>query len=429
MKNEQTVVNSYTRRLQVEVPWEELQEKYGMFFQKFSKRIRLPGFRKGKVPLKLIRQQYGAVAEAEFAESAVQEYYQSALEDTGLEPINQATIRGVQFHEGESFRFEATFEVEPEVILPAYQKGMKFDQIIYTPDEEDVDRAIDDLRRQQAELRTVEGGLEENHYILADLQEIDNSGMPLVGRKMENRYLHMHPEGPLGPENLKRLLGAGVGDTRRIVLDANSEIPTSYELTVREISEQVLPDVDDAFARQVDPDAENSEQLRANMQQKIQEAFERESHKGLTHEIADYFVRNAELEVPTSLFENYVDTIIADMERQGQIQEAIDRDTIRKEHKADIIWNLKWYLLRKQLIIEENIAVDDAAVDERIESLIVADETQASQIRNYYRRPENRRTLRQDMLSDALFERLKSFAKIKVTKKPSRELRKRARQP
>ena len=68
--------------------------------------------------------------------------------------------------------------------------------------------------------------------------------------------------------------------------------------------------------------------------------------------------------------------------------------------------------------------VDDQAVEERIQALIAADETQANQIRNHYRRPENRRSLRQDMISDALFERLKSFAKIKVIHKPSRELRK-----
>jgi trigger factor len=424
VENELTVVDSFTRRLQVEVPWEELQDKYTVFLQKFSKKIRLPGFRKGKVPPKLVRQQFGAAAEAEFAESMVQEYYQSALENTGAESISQATIRAVQFREGEAFRFEATFEVEPEVTLPSYLKGMKFEQVIYDCDDEDVGRAIEDIRQQQAELRTVEGALEENHYLLADLQEVDESGMPLVGRKMEDRYIHLHPEGPLGPENLEKLRGARVGDTRRVVLTNDAGLPIHYELMVREVTERILPDVDDAFTRQVDPEAENLDQLQANLRQKIQEAFERESHKRLTHDIADHFVRNAQLEVPTSLFENYVDTFVADLEREGYAREEIDRDAVREEHRASIIWNLKWYLLRKQLIETEAITVEDAAVDERIQELIAGDETQANQVRNHFRRPENRRNLRQDMISDALFERLKSYAKIKVIHKPSRELRK-----
>ncbi len=425
MENKLTVVDSFTRRLQVEVPWEELQDKYTVFFQKFSKKVRLPGFRKGKVPPKLVRQQFGAAAEAEFTESAVQEYYQSALENADLEPISQATIRAVQFREGKAFRFEATFEVEPEVTLPSYQKGMKLEQVIYDCDEEDVGRAIDDLRQQQAELRTVEGGsLEENHYLQADLQEVDESGVPLVGRKMEDRYIHLRPEGPLGPENLEKLRGARVGDTRRVVITDDSGLPIHYELTVRGITEQILPDIDDALARQVDPEAENLDQLRANLRRKIQEAFEREGHKRLTHDIADHFVRNAQLEVPTSLFENYVDTLVADLEREGYARNEIDRDAVREEHRASINWNLKWYLLRKQLIEAEGITVDDAAVEERIQEIIAKDETQANQVRNHFRRPENRRSLRQDMISDALFERLKSYARIKVIHKPSRELRK-----
>lgn len=424
MKNELTVVNDFTRRLNIMVPWEELQGKYEAFLQKFSKKVRLPGFRKGKVPPRLVRQQYGAAAEAEFAETMVQEYYLSALEDADLDPINQATIQGVQFTEGAPLRFEATFEVEPEVMLPPYQKGFKLEQVIYDQDEEDVDRAIEDLRQQRAELRTVETGLEEDYYFLADLQEVDESGMPLVGRKLENRYFHLHPEGPLGRENLEKLQGARVGDTRRVILQTDAGMDTHFELTVREVTERILPDIDDSFARQVDPQAEDLEQLRSNLRERIRAAFERESNKQLTHDLADHFIRNADLEVPTSLFENYVDTVMADLEREGYERENIDRDAVREEHRASIIWNLKWYLLRKQLIEEEEIVVDDQAVEARVQELIAADETQANQVRNHYRRPENRRNLRQDMISDALFEKLKTYAKIKVIHKPSKELRK-----
>ena len=115
---------------------------------------------------------------------------------------------------------------------------------------------------------------------------------------------------------------------------------------------------------------------------------------------------------------------MADLEREGYARNEIDRDAVREEHRASINWNLKWYLLRKQLIEAEGITVDDAAVEERIQEIIAKDETQANQVRNHFRRPENRRSLRQDMISDALFERLKSYARIKVIHKPSRELRK-----
>ncbi len=424
LHNELTDINTFTRRLTVEVPWEELEDEYRAFLQKFTRKIKLPGFRRGKVPPRIVRRQYGNLAEAEFAEGIVQEYYQTSVADSGREPISQATIRGVHFHEGEALRFEATFEVEPEVSLPAYHKGMKFQQIFIDSDDEDVSRAIEEFRIQQAQLLTVEGGIEEDHFVMLDLQEVDENGTPIIGRKMENQNVHLSPNGPFGGENLASLRGARVGDIRRVILTDESGTPTHFEVTIRQVSKRLLPDIDDIFAREADAKADNVDQLKENISRRIKASFERQGNKNLTHEIADHFVRNAQLEVPTSMFDNYIDNLIADMEREGYEGASMERTEVVERHKASVNWNIKWYLLRKRLIKEEEITVDDAAVVQRIEGLVTQDEDQAQQIKNFYRRPENRRTLREDILSDKLFEKLKSYAKIKIIHKPSSELRK-----
>ncbi len=419
-----SVVNSFTRRISVEVPWEDIQDDYRTFLRKFAKKVSMPGFRKGKVPAQIIRKQYGLAAEAEFAESAVQEYYLANLEKLGVDPINRATIEGVHFHEGESLRFQATFEVEPEITLPTYKKGMKVEHLIYKHEEEDVSRAIEEMRLQRATLRTVEEGAEENHFLLADLQEIDAGGMPIIGNKIENQYIQLDPDGAFGGENLKALEGARSGDVRRATLPREDGSAIHYEVTVRQVTERLLPDIDDAFAREVDTEAENVDTMNANLHKKIQAAFDRESEKQLTHELADHFVKNASVEVPTSMIDNYIDNVIADMRQQGYAEESIDRNAVEDEHKASIVWNIKWYLLRKRLLDEEEIVVDDEQVDKKIEELAATDEDQAKQVKNFYRRTENRRNLREDLLSDALFERLKDYAKIKEVRKPSSELRK-----
>ena len=424
LHNELTDINTFTRRLTVEVPWEELEDEYRAFLQKFTRKIKLPGFRRGKVPPRIVRRQYGNLAEAEFAEGIVQEYYQTSVADSGREPISQATIRGVHFHEGEALRFEATFEVEPEVSLPAYHKGMKFQQIFIDSDDEDVSRAIEEFRLQQAQLQTVEGGIEEDHFVMLDLQEVDENGTPIIGRKMENQNVHLSPKGPFGGENLASLRGARLGDLRRVILTDESGTPTHFEVTIRQVSKRLLPDIDDIFAREADAKADNVDQLKENISRRIKASFERQGNKNLTHEIADHFVRNAQLEVPTSMFDNYIDNLIADMEREGYEGASMERTEVVERHKASANWNIKWYLLRKRLIKEEEITVDDAAVVQRIEGLVTQDEDQAQQIKNFYRRPENRRTLREDILSDRLFDQLKSYAKIKIIHKPSSELRK-----
>ena len=215
-----------------------------------------------------------------------------------------------------------------------------------------------------------------------------------------------------------------MGDIRRVILTDESGTPTHFEVTIRQVSKRLLPDIDDIFAREADAKADNVDQLKENVNRRIRASFERQGNKNPTHEIADHFVRNAQLEVPTSTFDNYIDNLIADMEREGHEGASMERTEVVERHKASVIWNIKWYLLRKRLIKEEEITVDDAAVEQRIEELAAQDEDQAQQIKNFYRRPENRRTLREDILSDKLFEKLKSYAKIKIIHKPSSELRK-----
>ena len=424
MQCDVSVINDYTRQLAVAVPWEELEGKYTAFLRKFTKKVKLPGFRKGKVPPQIIRRQFGPVAEADFAESAVQEYYVAGLDESGLAPINQATIREVHFHEGESLRFEATFEVEPEVELPNYTKGLKFQQIIFDVEDEDVVQAVEDLRRQQATLKTIDDGAAEDHFILADLQEVDEAGTPLIGRKVENQYIQLTADGPFGGEHLQRLQGARSGDTRRVTIPSETGPPTNYELTVKQVTERILPDLDDAFAKQVDPQAEDFEQLRRNLRQRIQASFEKDAERRLTREIADHFVRGSNLEAPASMFENYLENVISEIQRDGIRFEEIDREAVRDEHRASINWNIKWFLLRARLLKEEEISVDDDAVKQRIEELAAVNGQESQRVRDFYRRPENRRNLKEELITGRLMARLKEYAKIKVVHKSSKELRK-----
>ena len=424
MRSDLKVINSFTRRLKVEVPWAELEGKYEAFLKKFSRKINLPGYRKGKVPARIIRQQFGPLADSEFAEQAVAEFYSAALDEGEQDAINRADITGLHFHEGSSLEFEANFEVEPEVKLPSYRRGMKFQEIYFNHDQNDVELALEELRQQKSHLRTVETGAREGYFITADLQEVDPGGMPLVGRKSENQYLHLTNGGPFGGENLVKLEGAKAGDLRRIVLPGEDGKVQHYEVSVKQVSEQMLPDLDDAFAKLVEPSAAGLKELREHLASRIQASFDRETAKRFGRDVADYFVRQAKLEAPSSMIDTYIDNLIEDLRRQGYAEETIDRDNMVAEHQATVIWNIKWFLLRRQLIDEEKIVIEDADLDAKVETLAAADPTQGKQIKNFYRRPENRRSLREDMLSEALMERLRSYAKIKEIRKPSSELKK-----
>ena len=125
MKTNLKNTNSFTRSLDVTVPWDSLKNDYEKEFKVQSKKFKIPGFRAGKVPINIVKKEIGPAIEANFAESSLNKYYQQALMELNIIPINQAQITKLEFKEGSDLNFSAIFEVRPDFKLPKYKKNIK----------------------------------------------------------------------------------------------------------------------------------------------------------------------------------------------------------------------------------------------------------------------------------------------------------------
>ncbi|MCH8010629.1 MAG: trigger factor [Candidatus Marinimicrobia bacterium] len=415
-------INSFTREIIVEVPWEELETIFAQTVTRFSRNLSIPGFRKGKVPKRMILQTFRADLETECAETALEEYYQKALREEGITPINRAEINNMEFQEGNPLKFKATFEVEPYFKLPNYRRKLKVKKNSYIPDEEDVDNYINDIRQQLAELRTVESGSKEGHLLLVDMQEMDNSGVPIIGRKVEDRYIKVG-EGIFGGENLNRLTGLKSGDRTFINIQRqNEQNKVGFELTVKNVHEEVLPEIDEKFIKNLDKNASNVEEFRQNILSVIQSRLDRKANVLLHETIIDYFLQNTNLEVPPSMIDTYIDGIIED--KKNQNGEKLDEEKLREELKSSTIRSIKWYLIRRVIIKEENLSVSDEEVSEKVEGILEKAGKEAKEARRYYKKPSNRARLRDDILDEKLFNLLESLAKVNEVKVYTKDLRK-----
>ncbi|MEE9166213.1 MAG: trigger factor [Candidatus Neomarinimicrobiota bacterium] len=420
-------MNSYKREMSVTVPWNGLEEAFEQAAARFGRGVRLPGFRKGKLPRRILFRNFGREIEADFIQEAVQKYYLEVLKEKNISPVSQAKIDDVHFERGESLSFKATFEMEPDVQLPNYKKKFKIKKNVYVPDVEDVDIYIEEARRQFAELRTVETGSEEAHLLLVDMQELERTGLPIIGRKVENRYIQVG-DGVFGGENLDRLTGLKAGDEVVIEVKGEAENTRSkYRLTIKNVHEEIVPELNDEFIKKLDESAANEAEFRQNVMNKITARLQRDSASELRQSIRDYFVRNMSLEVPESMVENYVENALDDARKNDgeAFSEGSSRDEVafRKEMKPPAVRNLKWYLIRKAIVEAEGFTVDDEEVEARIQQILENADEGKGQIRRFYRKPSNREHLREDLLDKKLFHHLTSFIKADEVKVFTRDLR------
>ena len=415
--------NEYTREMVVTVPWEELEASFNRSVVQFSRSITLPGYRKGKVPRKVLFKMFGPEIEAEFIQQAIKDYYVEALEKEAITPVNQANIKDLSFKQGEPLEFTAEFEVEPKVNLPDYEKKFKIRKNVYLPDDEDVDIYIQELRQQHAVLRTVEDGSQEGHLLLVDIQELDSSGVPVIGRKVEDRYIKVG-EGIFGGENLNKLTNLKVGDVITIEVETQSgKNFVKYQLTIKNVQEEVLPELDEEFIKKVDSSAQNESEFRQNVLKKIQTKLNYDAEMQFNQAISDYFIQNADLAVPPSMVDHYLERMVEDAKSRNG--ESFDERRFREEYKSAAIRDIKWYLIRKALIDKIGLEVTDEEITEKVNEIVQGYGEESEQIRRYYRKPSNRENLREDLLDRKLMDYLKEFVKIEEVKIHTKDIRKR----
>ena len=424
MKTKLKNKNSFTKTLSVSIAWVDLEPDYQKEFDRFKSNYTPPGGRKGKVfgiHLDLFKKNYTASIESRFAEESINKYYKKALDELDLIPINQGQIIDLKFNEGKSLEFDIEFEIKPDFNLPKYNKKFKIKAEQYIPDKQDLSDALSELQNRFSTMKEINSGASEGHYLLVDMQELDN-GSPIIGKKMEKQYIRLG-FGAFNNDALTSLLGIKKEEKRNVSLEIKGN-HIQYELFTHKIEEQHIPDLDDDFAKTVDPNCKDLKSLKSKVSDKINENFETEHLKSINNSIIDYFVNKTKLEAPNSMIDNYLNHLIQNNKAQQPNMTEEQEQEIKNNSKDTAIMNIKWYLIKEKIITQESINVSNDDIEKRKNELIEKDPQNAKNIKVFLKDSNNQQKLFDDILNEKLFNYLKEFAVIKIDKKKSSELRK-----
>ncbi len=416
--------NSFTKELSVTIPWSDLEKDYKAAFERAKDNYTPPGGRKGKVfgvQLKLFKKNYTPSIEAQFSENSVNQYYRQAIEELKLSPINQGQITHLAFNEGKDLVFKIEFECKPEIKLPNYKKKFKVTAIKYVPSKKDLEDSLSDLQNRFSSMKEITTGADKEHFLFVDLQELE-SGAPIIGKKIEKQYVRLG-FGAFKGDALKTMKGIQKGEKRNVTIDIEGK-KVDYEVLVHKVEEQTIPKLDDKFASTVEPGLKTLKELKDKINNNISQSFENEHKKAVNNAIIDYFVGKTKFDAPESMIQNYLDHVIENNKaQQPSITEEQEKE-MRDSGLEGAIFNVKWYLIKEQIVNSEKISVSKEDLEERTNELIKKEPQNEKSIKDFLQSPENQQRFFDDMLSEKLFQFLSEFATIKVDKKKSDELRK-----
>ncbi len=387
--------------LEVEVPKEEVNKALDQAYRKIVKKVDVPGFRKGKVPRKVLENRFGPEIFYEDAlEILVDPAYAKAVDECDFEPINQPEMDLVQMEKDKPLIFNVTVEVKPDVELGDY-KGVTVEHEPNTVTDEDVDRYLDSLREQHARLVTLEDG----EVQVKDLAVIDFKGTiegePFEGGEGENYSLEIG-SGTFIPGFEEQLIGAKVGNE----IDVTVTFPEDYQVDdlagkeavfhvkVNEIKRPELPELDDDFVQELTEEFSTLEEFRSDVEEKLKADVERRDKMELESKVIEKVAEECGVEVPEVLVQREIDNMLGEfeyylrmqglsLEQYGNLMEG-GIEQLREERRDDAEKRARANLVLDAIIKEEEIIASMKEIDARLEEIAQNQDVDMEQLKEQF---------------------------------------------
>jgi trigger factor len=378
----------HTVRLTVEVPVDEVEKDLDQAYRKIASQVRIPGFRKGKAPKRIIDAQVGRdVVVDEFLTDSVPVYYRQAVREHDLAPIADPELDLTPLEDGKPLVFTATVEVRPRLELSAADyEGIKVDPPPAEVSDEEVDGWVERLRERFAELEPVARPADTGDYVTIDLTTT-RAGERLDAASRSD-YLYLVGSEEFGPALDAQLAGKKPGH----ILKFDAELPdrfdaeaggrqASFQVLVKDVKARRLPEADDEFAKTAG-EFDTLAELREDLSAKLGELKEQETNASVRDLVLQGLIDSVEVELPETLVEEETQHRLRhageQAERMGLTLEQMleaqgwDEARLREDSRAHAVRGIMADLVLEGVARAEDLQVDAEELGAEIGSLAQA---------------------------------------------------------
>jgi trigger factor len=363
------------------VPASEVNAEFSKVIAKLTPKVKIPGFRPGKAPKSVLLSRYDREIKSEVAEALVEKHFLEAATAAGAQPISRPALDKVELQEGADGKFNARFDVAPQVTLPQY-KGLAVTKKKQTIDDQAVADRLEATREEHAKYIPVEEGAELGHFVTLDIK-VKPMGMKAMDYK--DQVIQLATGRPFDAE----ILGMRVDETRKFSItipegEANRTLagkPIAYEATMKDLRAKVVPELNDEFAKDLGPHA-GLEELKAAVRKELEEAAEADAVNRAHQTILESFLDACPFEVPTSMvalqLNDYCQEFAEAVARQGIDPKKVNWEAYRQHRTHDAERAVRSGYLLQGIGNGEDLQVSDEELDAEIKAFMEERKVQQS---------------------------------------------------
>ena len=412
------------RKLQIVVPAKEVTAEFNRIYKDLGKRVKVKGFRPGKVPHSVLEMYYKKEIQDEVSDALVRRSLEDALKEKSLEAV------GFNWPEplppvvaGEDFRYQVEVEIPPEFTAEGY-RGLTLEDPGAEVTDDMVEARLEEIRQSNAMLEPLKEprSAQEGDFVVLDYQGYF-AGEALTEAKAENSYLEVGA-GKFNADFEKNLVGLSPGQEARFAVDLPQDFfnpllagkVIEFQVKIQEIKTKVVPELDDAFAQSLGANFQTPADLRQAIRDDIIKGKERERQGRLEEQAIDQLIAAHPFEAPPSLVRQEQEAILRDqvqfMQSQGLNMEGMDLEKMLEHLKPKAERRVKVRLIFDKIAAQENISLDEGDIEAGVARIAERSQRPAAQLRQFYEENHLMDGLRRQLTDEKVMQLITDAAEL-----------------
>ena len=361
------------REVEVTFPYEEIKSQLESEILKQTKKIQLPGFRKGKVPVNMLKKMYGDSLEFEASEKIASDKFYSISKEKHLHPIGQPTITDLKFNPGENLFFKVKYDVLPELEVKDYT-DLEIEIPHLQVKDEMIETEIQNILKSNSTNEPAEVVGEGKDYLLdVEFKRVDDKGEPYPGSAPENLTIDLSNE-RVQKEIIENSAGKKTGETFSFTFvdervekkegNEDQKIPETFNYTalIKGIKKIVLPELTEEFVKKVTNDKASSEkEMREQIRIDYQNYYDEQEENLTIDKLIDQIVKNNDFVAPKSMVASFLEDNLKKEEEESKKRgyKKFDKKAAEPRFRKFAELEVKWFLIGEAIKKKENITVSD----------------------------------------------------------------------
>jgi len=348
------------KEFEAELSYEELTPYFEEALLKYRKKAQIPGFRKGKVPVAMLKKMYGDSVEYGALEDIANDVFKKHIIDNKIPMFGTGSLLDIDYKPKEKLTFKVAFDVIPDVELRQI-KDIELTKTNYVIDDSLIDEELNYMKLKSATFEIDGQATDDDYMVTLDTEEIDSDGNTVEGRSQKDMRLFIGSE-YVSKDYYDGIKGIKEGEERTIDTVNENKEPVKVKLKCTKVEKVVYPEMNkETFMKMTGrEDIESEDQMKSFIKEEITKQYNDHSYNSLKNKVISEVVKLNDIEIP----ESYVNEMLKDYfnnykkEHKGHKHE-INEEEFNNKNRAEVVFTGKWFLIKDKIVEQEKVEVTE----------------------------------------------------------------------